>query len=90
MLQSHTPRHIIAGIVMGLIVYYLAFGTFLIPIIQWYHLLLLTGLSVGIYFGILFVLKEFKKQDLDFFRGILHLKEMLRYVSSEIKDSPKK
>ncbi|MCK5636980.1 MAG: polysaccharide biosynthesis C-terminal domain-containing protein, partial [Thermoplasmatales archaeon] len=35
-LQSHTPRHIIAGLIAGIILYYLAFATSLFPSIYWY------------------------------------------------------
>ena len=89
-LQSHTPRHIIAGVIMALVIYLLAFRTPFFPDIGWYYLLMFAGLGLAIYLGILFVLKEFKKQDLDFFLNILHPKEMIRYVSSELKDDPKK
>ena len=59
------------------------------PAIGWYHLLMLAGLGLAIYLGILFVLKEFKKQDLDFFLNILRPKEMVKYVSSELKEKPR-
>jgi prolipoprotein diacylglyceryltransferase len=58
----------------------------LIPLVRWYHLLVFAGVGLGIYLGILFVLKEFKKQDLLFFLGILHPKEMLSYIKSELKE----
>jgi len=90
LLQSHSPRHIIAGLVMGCILYFLAFRTPFFPAISWYILLIFALLGLAIYLGILFVLKEFKKQDLDFFLNILHPKEMAKYVSSELKDDPKK
>ena len=83
LLQSHTPRHIVAGLVMGGVLYYL---NFLIPGVHWYHLLGFAGIGLAVYLGVLFILKEFKKQDLLFFLNILHPKEMLRYVSAELKD----
>jgi len=88
-LQSHTPRHIVAGLAMGLILYFLAFYTPFFPAIHWYHLLMFVGLGLAIYLGVLFVLKEFKKQDLNFFLEILRPKEMIKYVSSELKEKPK-
>ncbi|GAG43510.1 unnamed protein product, partial [marine sediment metagenome] len=39
--------------------------------------------------GVLFVLKEFKKQDLNFFLEILRPKDMLKYISSELKEKPR-
>lgn len=86
-LQNHTPRHIIAGLVMGGVVYY--FST-LIQGIHWYHLLGFAGVGLGVYLGILLVMKEFKKEDLNFFLDILHPREMFKYVSSELKERPKK
>ena len=82
LLQSHTPRHIIAGLVMAGILYYM--GS-LIPLVRWYHLLVFAGVGLGIYLGVLFVLREFKKQDLFFFLDILHPKEMVSYIKSEMK-----
>ncbi len=90
LLQTHTPRHIIAGLIMGLFLYYLAFQTLLFPRIHWYHLLMFAGLGLGVYLGILFLLKEFNKQDLHFYLNILHPKEMIKYISSELKNKPKK
>jgi O-antigen/teichoic acid export membrane protein len=89
-LQSHTPRHLIAGVFMSIVIYFLAFRTKFFPDIGWYHLLIFAGLGLGIYLVILFLLKEFKKHDLDFFLNILHPKEMTKYISSELKDDPKK
>jgi O-antigen/teichoic acid export membrane protein len=85
LLQSHTPRHIIAGFIMGAVLYYLAYRTLLFPVIQWYTLLVFSGIGLGIYLAVLFVLKEFKKKDLFFFLDLLHPKEMLRYIKSELK-----
>lgn len=84
--QNHTIRHITSGIIMGLIIYYLAYHTFLIQFIFWYHLILFFSLGIFVYLGILFLLKEFNKKDFDFFVDILNPKKMLKYVSSELKD----
>jgi len=88
--QTHTPRHIIAGLVTGGILYYLAYETSLFPTIHWYYLLMFAGLGLGIYLLVLFVLREFNKDDLKFFLDILRPREMLKYISSELKDDPKK
>ncbi len=82
LLQSHTPRHILAGLIMAGMLYYI---DSLIPLVRWYHLLVFAGVGLGIYLGILFVLKEFKKQDLLFFSGMLHPKEMIDYIKSELR-----
>ena len=84
LLQSHTPRHIVAGLAMAGVLYYISY--LFVPIVGWYHLVGLALLGLAIYLGVLYVLKEFKKQDLDFFLNMLHPKEMLKYVSSELKE----
>lgn len=89
-LQSHTPRQIIAGIIMGGVLYLLAFRTSFFQVIQWYHLFLFVGIGTVTYLGLLFVLKEFNKNDFYFFIDLLHPKKMLKYVSSELKEKPKK
>jgi len=84
LLQSHTPRHIVAGLVMAGVMYYISY--LFVPIVGWYHLVGLALLGLAIYLGVLYMLKEFKKQDLDFFLNMLHPKEMLKYVSSELRE----
>ena len=86
LLQSHTPRHIIAGVVMGLVLYLLAFRTGLFPNIHWYHLLLFAGTGLVVYLAVLYLLREFTKQDFDFFIELLHPKKMLQYIKTEIKE----
>jgi len=49
-------------------------------------LLAFSGIGLAIYLAVLFVFKEFKKQDLDFFLDIMHPKEMLTYIKSELKE----
>lgn len=83
LLQSHTPRHIISGLIMACVLYY---SNFLFPLIRWYQLLGYAGMGLGVYLLVLFVLKEFKKQDLRFFLNMLHPKEMLCYIKSELKE----
>ena len=82
-MQSHTPRHIIAGVVMAGVLYYI---NLLIPLVRWYHLIGFATAGLGVYLGVLFMLKEFKKEDLTFFLDLLHPKEMLGYIKSEFKD----
>ncbi len=83
LLQSHTPRHIIAGLAMGSVLYSISL---LISEIHWYHLLGFAAFGLAVYLGILFLLREFKKQDFIFFLDMLHPKEMLRYIHSELKE----
>ena len=86
LLQTHTPRHIIAGVVMGFFLYIFAFHTAFFSAIHWYHLLFFAGLGLAIYFGTLFVLREFTKKDLHFFLDLLQPKKMLSYIKSELKE----
>ena len=83
LLQSHTPRHIIASLFMAVSLYYI--GTFF-ETIQWYHLAAFSGIGLTIYLSILFLLKEFKKPDLMFFLNMVHPKEMFSYIKSELKE----
>jgi len=84
--QSHTPRHIIAGIVMGLSLYFVGYYINLFPVIYWYILLLYAGFGLLIYLTVLFLLKEFNKKDFNFFLDIIHPKQMLSYIKSEFKN----
>ena len=83
--QSHTPRHIIAGFIMAICIYLIVYRTPLFLEIHWYHLLLLSVLGLLIYLGVLFVIKEFHKDDFNFFMNIVHPKEMVKYIKSEVK-----
>jgi putative peptidoglycan lipid II flippase len=89
-LQTHTPRHLIAGLIMAGVIYFLAYRTSLFPDINWYDLVFLAGVGLLVYIGVLILLREFKKQDFVFFLDIIHPHKMLKYVTSELKDKPKK
>lgn len=86
LLQTHIPRHVVAGLIMAGILYYT--GSFF-SVFRWYHLLSLSLVGLGIYIFILFLMKEFKKEDLTFFLDLLHPKKMFNYVTSELKDKEK-
>ena len=81
--QSHTPRHVLAGLVMAVVLYY---SSYVVPVDRWYQLLGYSLYGLGIYLLVLFALKEFKKHDLNFFLNMLHPKEMFDYVKSELKE----
>jgi hypothetical protein len=86
LLQTHTPRHIIAGSIMGLVLYLFAFQTGLFPAIHWYHLVFFSGIGLLIYLAVLYLLREFTKKDFEFFVDLLHPFEMVHYITSEIKE----
>ena len=81
-LQRHIPLHIIAGVCMGILLYFTS--QLLTPSVYWYHLLGYVGIGITIYFGMMFILKEFKKQDFDFFCNMIHPKKMMKYIKSEM------
>jgi O-antigen/teichoic acid export membrane protein len=83
LLQRYTLYHIIAGLLMACVLVYL---NSLIPAVRWYQLLVFAALGLVIYISVLFVLKEFKKQDFYFFLDIARPKEMLSYIKSELKE----
>lgn len=89
-LQSHTPRHIVAGAVMGVVLYFIAYKTVLFPVIRWYTLIGFAVFGLAIYLAVLFVLKEFTKKDFSFFLSIIRPKDMFSYIKSELKGEKKK
>jgi O-antigen/teichoic acid export membrane protein len=90
LLQTHTPRHIIAGSIMGLVLYLFAFQTGLFPAIHWYHLVFFSGVGLLIYLAVLYLLREFTKKDLTFFLDLIHPLEMIRYMGSELREGKSK
>jgi O-antigen/teichoic acid export membrane protein len=86
LVQTHTPRHIIAGVIMGFSLYYLGYHINIFPVIRWYVLLLYSGLGLLIYLTVLLLLKEFNKKDFNFFLDIVHPKQMFSYIKSEFKN----
>lgn len=57
---------VVAALLMGLIVYYLR------PT-GWVHILISVAIGAAVYFGLLFALKAFKKNELEFFKSFLKL-----------------
>ena len=82
-LRSHIPRHIIAGIIMGGLLYIIS--NYMLTI-RWYVLLSFAFLGLGIYLLFLFLMKEFTKKDLMFFLDLINPKKMMKYMSSELKN----
>ncbi len=78
--------HCIAAALMGLIVYYLTDYTHYITITRWYHLVLISLFGLAIYYTILYLLREFKKEDFWFYIDTLNIKKMARYVKEEFKN----
>jgi len=84
--QSHTPRHIGAGVVTGIILYFIGFQSGLFPVVRWFHLILFAMIGLVIYLAVSYLLKEFTKKDLEFFLELINPKKIYHYVTSEIKE----
>ncbi len=74
--------HAFAAIIMALCIYFLNYVFF---IERWYHLLFFSLIALLIYLGILYVMKEFTKDDFDFYLDILNIRKMLSYIKNEIR-----
>lgn len=74
--------HAAAATIMGMILVY-ACGIFFIG--RWYELVAIAVCSFAIYFALLFLMREFKKEDFDFFMDTFNIKKMLRYIKDEIR-----
>ena len=85
--QSHTPRHLIAGIIMGAILYYVSLY---VVAVHWYDLIVFAVSGLGLYITVLFVLREFNKCDLLFFFDMLNPKKLMKYVRDEVKGKSEK
>jgi O-antigen/teichoic acid export membrane protein len=87
LMQTNTPRHIVAGVVMGIGLYYL---NSLVPLVRWYHLIGFALVAVAVYVCVLFIIREFKKRDLKFFLDLAQPAGMLEYIKSELKGKMRK
>ncbi|NAS88920.1 flippase [ANME-1 cluster archaeon AG-394-G21] len=87
LMQTNTPRHIVAGVVMGIVLYYL---NSLVPLVRWHHLIGFALVGIAVYICVLFIIREFKKRDLKFFFDLAHPVEMLDYIKSELKGKTRK
>jgi O-antigen/teichoic acid export membrane protein len=75
--------HLLAASAMGAIIYGL--NDYLFAIERWYHLLGFAALGIGIYLFILFLLKEFTREDFNFLVETFNIKKMGKYIAEEIK-----
>jgi O-antigen/teichoic acid export membrane protein len=75
-------KHVMAASVMVIALLYLSS---IFEIVRWYQLVVIFLIAMGIYFGILFAIREFKKEDYNFFLDTLNPKKMISYISDEVK-----
>ncbi|MDH7507433.1 MAG: flippase [Candidatus Thermoplasmatota archaeon] len=76
--------HAIAAVIMGAIIYFLTEFTHFITITRWYHLVAISLFGLAVYYGILYLLREFKKEDFDLFIDTLNIKKMFKYIQEEL------
>ena len=58
--------------------------TVMIPIGRWYILLAVALFGFMVYIGVLYIIKEFSKQDFDLFFDALNITKMIQYIKEEI------
>ena len=78
-----TIKHVFASILMTLPLIYL---NRVHELARWYDLILYTLIGLGIYLLVLYLIKEFRKEDLNFYLGLLNPKGMGNYISAELKE----
>ncbi|MBN1762911.1 MAG: flippase [Methanomicrobia archaeon] len=78
---SRIILHALAATMMGIILVYI---NQTIHIQRWYELLIIILCGFAIYLGILLMIREFKREDFDFFVDTLNLKEMIRYIKEDL------
>lgn len=74
--------HLFSASVMGIILYWISVN---IAIERWYELFAVGLLGLGIYFGILYLLKEFTRNDYNFMIDTLNIRKMWDHIVKEIK-----
>ena len=78
--------HIFAALIMGIAL--CSLGMMIDPI-RWYHLLSFSFIGLGIYLLVLWLIKEFRKDDYRMIMDTINPKEILHYVKSEMKGKHK-
>ena len=72
--------HAAAAAFTGFLVWYMN-----IAIGRWYELLFAALFSFGVYFLLLFLVREFKKEDFDLFADTINPKKMMTYIKEELR-----
>lgn len=73
--------HLLAAVGMNALLYFIAIR---FPIYEWYWFLVFALIGIGIYLGLLILMREFTKEDFNFFYKTLSPKKMVEYIRSEI------
>jgi len=80
--QKEYLLHVTAGIIMGA---FLLFLNQFIDVYPWYVIFVMSILGLGVYLAVLNLLKEFDKDDFNFFTDVFNLKRMIGYIKSDFK-----
>lgn len=79
-------KHIAAATVIGIVMFYA--GT-VFPITHWFEAAVYLLVSLGGFLGILYCLREFTANDLQFFLDILNIRKLTYYASKEMSHKKK-
>ena len=82
-INKHLLFHITSAGIMAFSVYYLST---IFKIVNWYSLLAVALLYFIGYVGLLYVSKEFTKEDFKLFLGLMNVKKLYEYAKTEIKE----
>jgi len=80
--QFNTLLHLVAGLFMGGVLYFIFCN---MEFFYWYHLILFAVVGLLLYVFVLYVFKEFKKEDWFFFKDLVNPKKTLLYMKDELK-----
>lgn len=83
----HLSSHWVAAAVMAGVVWW--FHNQLFPLVRWFHVPPYVLGGAALYFGLLALMREFTRKDLDFVLAALHPGEMGRYIRSELSRGPR-
>jgi O-antigen/teichoic acid export membrane protein len=76
--------HLLAAVITGIFAYFLS-SLNLVDVFRWYHLIAYGLSCLGVFFSVLYLAREFKKEDFKFFIDTLNLKGMAGYIVGEMK-----
>jgi hypothetical protein len=76
------PVHLLAGAAAGVVLYLI---TETAGVFRWYGLVATSLAGLGMYFGFLYLVREFTREDFDLFWDTANPKKMLAYIRDEIR-----
>ncbi len=76
-------RHWVAGALTAFAIFLIMDNLWMVQ--RWYELIIISGIGLLCYLGLLTLLKEFTKKDLNFFLDLLNPKKMGKYIGGEMK-----